>query len=328
MRNQQIRKKWEDFISSKKYSMYFISNEEEWISNLNKVKKYIDENNKKPSNNDENDNISKLSRWLSYQQQNYKKIDRIMKREHIRKIWNDFINSEKYKNYFISNKEEEWIDKFNDVKKYIDDNDEQIKKFYTWIQHQHHNYNIKSDVMKNEKIRNEWHEFVNSEKYKKIYFISNIKDWSCNLKEVKKYINENNKRPSEDSKDKDIKRLGKWLSQQHQNYKNQTQIMSIQHIRDEWENFVNSDEYKKYFMTNIEEWKNNLNLVKNYINVNNKKPSSNDNDKNIKKLGYWIGTQIQKYKNQTEIMKNEQIRAKWKKFIKSEIYSIYFNKIK
>ena len=176
MRNQQIRTILENFISSKKYGSYFISNEEEWMNNLNKVKKYIDENKKKPSERDENVSNSKLSKWISHQQQNYKKNDRIMSRENIRKIWDDFVNSEKYNKYFVNDEEEKWIENFNNVKKYIDNNNEQIKKFYTWIQHQHHNYNIKSGAMKNEQIRNEWCEFVNSEKYKKIHFISKIKD--------------------------------------------------------------------------------------------------------------------------------------------------------
>lgn len=297
------------------------------------IKKYIDENNKKPSNNDENDNISKLSRWLSYQIQNCRKNDRIMKKEHIRKIWNDFVNSEKYKNYFTYDEEEKWINNLNELKKYINDNqkkpserdiDEQIKKISIWMHHQQDIFKKKIGIMKNQQINDLWNEFVNSEKYKK-YFLSNEQEWLFNLDEVKKYIYENNKRPSEDSKDKDIKRLGKWLSHQQQNYKNQTQIMSNEQYRNEWENFVNSDEYKKYFMTNIEEWENNLNLVKKYIDTHNKKPSSNDNDKNIKKLGYWIGTQKGNYKKQNEIMKKEEIRAKWKNFIESEIYSIYFN---
>lgn len=44
----------------------------------------------------------------------------------------------------------------------------------------------------------------------------------------------------------------------------------------------------------------------------------------LDKLGYWIGTQKYKYKKQIEIMKNEEIRAKWKNFIESDIYSKYF----
>jgi hypothetical protein len=146
------------------------------------------------------------------------------------------------------------------------------------------------------------------------------------LNDVQKYIDSNNKRPSEEDKNQEIQKLGRWISYQIQNYKNQTKIMNIPQIKNGWENFINSDKYKKYFMTNIEEWIYNFNLVKNYIDVNNKKPSTNDKDKNIKKLGLWIKSQVQKYKKQNEIMKNEEIRAKWKNFIESENYCKYFNK--
>jgi len=332
MRNQQIRTSWENFISSKKYGSYFTSNEEEWMKNLNNVKKYIDENNKKPSGCDENDSNNKLSKWISHQQQNYKKQNRIMSREHIRKMWDDFVNSEKYKKYFVNNEEEKWIENLNSVKKYIDDNgkkpsivddNEQIKKLSMWIQRQNSKFNKQIEIMKNEKIRNMWNNLVNSKQYNK-YFLSNEETWINNLNEAKKYINENNKRPSEDSKDNDVNKLGKWISCQIKNYKNKVQIMNVEQYRNEWENFVNSNEYRKYFMSNIEVWENNLNLVKNYIDVNKKKPSTTDDDYNIKKLGYWIGTQKGNYNKRNEIMKNEEIRAKWKNFIESDIYSKYF----
>ena len=64
MRNQQIRTIWENFISSKKYCSYFTSNEEEWMSNFNKIKKYIDDNNKLPSRGDKNELIKKLNTWI------------------------------------------------------------------------------------------------------------------------------------------------------------------------------------------------------------------------------------------------------------------------
>jgi hypothetical protein len=67
------------------------------------------------------------------------------------------------------------------------------------------------------------------------------------LEEVKKYINENNKRPSSTDKNKKIKKMGNWLSRQQTNYKKQTQIMMNEEIKLEWENFVNNEKYAKYF---------------------------------------------------------------------------------
>ena len=44
------------------------------------------------------------------------------------------------------------------------------------------------------------------------------------LEKVKKYINNNNKRPSSENQDKEIKTLGTWLSNQQNNYKTKCQI--------------------------------------------------------------------------------------------------------
>jgi predicted nucleic acid-binding protein len=231
-----------------------MSNEEEWLNNLEEVKKYIDLNNKRPSQHDENLQIKKLGSWISTQQQNYKK---------------------------------------------------------------------KKEILSNKEIYNEWEKFISDEKYKK-YFMSNEEEWLNNLKEVKKYINLNNKRPSQQDKNKQIKKLGTWISNQQKNYKNKTHIMSNEEIKKEYENFINDDKYKKYFISNEEEWLNNLEEVKKYINLNNKRPSQHDKNEQLKKLGNWISEQQQNYKKQSRIMSNEEIRKEWENFINDEKYKKYF----
>ena len=62
--------------------------------------------------------------------------------------------------------------------------------------------------MENENIRMMWTEFINDNKYKK-YFLSNEQEWLNNLEIIKKYINDNDKKLSSESKDNDIKKLGK-----------------------------------------------------------------------------------------------------------------------
>lgn len=77
------------------------------------------------------------------------------------------------------------------------------------------------------------------------------------LEEVKRYIDENSNRPSKVSKNIKTKFLGSWIGSQIQNYKNELQIMSINKIRNVWENFTN--EYKDYFLTLLDEiWFNKL----------------------------------------------------------------------
>jgi len=67
---------------------------------------------------------------------------------------------------------------------------------------------------------------------------------------------------------------------------------------------------------------NNLKEVEDYIIQYKKTPSQHDKDKNIKKIGVWIGTQNQNYKNNENIMKDENIRNIWYDFL--DKYKEYF----
>ena len=150
--------------------------------------------------------------------------------------------------------------------------------------------------------------------------------WNKKLEQVKKYIDENNKRPSKTDKNKDIKTLGKWLSTQTTNYSKQQYIMADANIRKKWEEFINDDKYKQYFLSNDQEWLNNLEQVKKYIDENGKRPSKTDKNKDIKFLGKWLSTQTTNYSKQQRIMVNENIIKKWEQFINDNKYKQYFNR--
>jgi ATP:corrinoid adenosyltransferase len=243
--NSKIRIIYKHFLE--KYKKYFLDNESEWIIKLNKVKEYIDKNNKKPYTKDKNNEYYTLSNWLSIQSNNYNNKNDIMKNENIYNKWTEFINDEKYKIYFLDN-ESAWINKLNKVKEYINENNKRpcgksknsdIQKLGTWIQTQITNYKNKNQIMSNEEIYNKWTEFINDEKYK-IYFLDNETIWNDNLKLIKKYINKNNKLPSRNE--------SRWIEIQNKNYRNKTQIMTNDTIRNQWENFITK--YKKYFPNN------------------------------------------------------------------------------
>ena len=72
MKNEKIYDKWTEFINDDKYKEHFMSNEDEWYNNLEQVKKYINENNKKPSRYDKNSVIKKMGIWTINQQKKYK----------------------------------------------------------------------------------------------------------------------------------------------------------------------------------------------------------------------------------------------------------------
>jgi hypothetical protein len=104
--------------------------------------------------------------------------------------------------------------------------------------------------MLNEDISKKWKEFIEDEKYK-IYFLSNEEEWGNKLKEVKLYIDENNKRPSESNKDNKIKQLGQWISDQQKKYAKNKHNMLNEDIRKQWKEFIEDKKYSKYFNTTI-----------------------------------------------------------------------------
>ena len=105
--------------------------------------------------------------------------------------------------------------------------------------------------------------------------------------------------------------MRKWLSTQKDTYKNNECSMKNEDIKKQWEKFI--EKYSKYFKSDIEKWKENLNKLEEYIIVNDKLPSTID--KNVKQLGRWIAYQKTHYKNNTNIMKDEDIRKQWEEFI-------------
>ena len=327
MNDEIIRKDWFDFIT--KYKEYFLSNNEIWFNNIKEVEKYIIKNNKLPSKN-----YKKIGYWISDQKKNYKNNKRIMKDDDIRKAWIDFTT--KYKHYFLSNNEE-WFNNLKLVEGYIIKNnmrpsteskDIKIKKLGRWIGSQQKNYKKNTEIMKDETIRKIWEDFTI--KYKQ-YFLSNNEIWFNNLKQVEEYIIKNNKRPS-CSKNKNIKQLGQWINKQQINYSNNQQIMEDETIKKIWFDFT--IKYKQYFLSNNEEWFNNLKHVEDYINKNGNRPSEVSKDIDIKQLGSWIGTQQRNYSKNEYIMKDESIKKAWVDFnTKYKQYflsnnEVWFNKLK
>jgi ribosomal RNA-processing protein 8 len=132
------------------------------------------------------------------------------------------------------------------------------------------------------------------------------------LEQVKQYINQNKKTPSNSDKNPEIKSLGYWISDQKKNYEKNEQIMRESEIRKLWEEFT--QEYAEYFLSNTEIWMQKLEQVKQYINQNEKTPSAGDKNPEIKSLGQWISMQKQNYEKNEFIMKEPEIRKLWQEF--------------
>ena len=137
MKNNEIRIKWEEFIQGHEY--LFISNEEIWQNNLEKLETYIQENNKLPSMRDTDPEIKKLGEWLTNQRKNYNKKSNVMKNNEIKIKWEEFIQD--HEDLFLSN-EEIWQNNLEKLETYIQENnklpagsntDPEIKKLGGWL---------------------------------------------------------------------------------------------------------------------------------------------------------------------------------------------------
>ena len=301
-----------------------------WNDKLKWVKNYIDENDKRPSKHNENIEIKKNADWLGHQLLKFKNNTEIMKNEIIRKEFSEFINGSKYKKYFISN-EQEWLDNLEWVKNYMDknnkrpskkdDKNEEIKIHGGWLANQLIKFKAETEIMKNEKIRKIFEEFINDPKYKK-HFSSNNDQWLSNLEWINKYIIDNKKRPSSSDKDETTRFYGLWINTQMRNYQHKTQIMSDENIRKQWESFVEVN--KDLFLTDQEQWIKNHNWVKNYIDSNNKRPTKQNTDETIRYYGKWLGHQVTAYNNSEHLMKIPEINTIFKDFINDSKYKNYF----
>jgi DNA-binding transcriptional MerR regulator len=147
-----------------------------------------------------------------------------------------------------------------EVKKYIDENNKRPvvdkkknsvnlhrSQLGEWINTQVTNYKNKLNIMKEyDEIYEQWKLFINDPKYSK-YFLTDEELWIFKLQEVKKYIDENNKRPSCSDLNKEIKASGIWITRQTGNYNKKRQIMSKEEFRLKLMEFVNDPKYSKYF---------------------------------------------------------------------------------
>jgi superfamily II DNA or RNA helicase len=79
--------------------------------------------------------------------------------------------------------------------------------------------------------------------------------WKDYLSKVKKYMDDNKKRPSSLDKNKDIKTQGSWICRQLKNYSKKENIMRNTEIYDMWTKFINDSKYKEYFQSNEDIWK-------------------------------------------------------------------------
>jgi superfamily II DNA or RNA helicase len=138
--------------------------------------------------------------------------------------------------------------------------------------------------------------------------------WPQRFEELKAFIDENKKRPSDSSKISNEKQLGGWLCNQLTNYKNKQKSMKDEAKFNLWTQFL--VKYKDHFISNDKKWLQTLEELKDFICKYNKRPSAVAKICDEKKLGQWLTDQLKIYKNKQKSMKDEARYNLWVEFLK------------
>ena len=140
-----------------------------------------------------------------------------------------------------------------------------------------------------------------------------VDKWYEMFDELKQFIEDNKKRPSSTSKNKNEKKLGEWISNQQTKYKNKTGGMKNEDRYNLWTEFI--EEYKEYFKSDDDVWYETVEELKQFIRDNNKGPKHTLKNKDENKLANWISRQTSSYDKKTGGMKNEDRYNLWTDFI-------------
>ena len=225
---------------------------DKWEERLDNLKQFMKENERRPSKTSKNDYEKRLGQWLSHQLENYESKKHGMKDVARYDAWTTFMNE--FKEY-IPTDDEIWNSNFYKLKQFIKKNNkrpnshsknEDEERLGGWLSHQLKNYKNKKHGMKDVTRYDMWTTFMNEFKQ---YFPTDDEIWNSTLDNLKKFMKENNKRPSKSSKNKYEKQLGEWLSKQLSYYKNKKHGMKDATRYNAWTKFL--EEFKQYF-DNIE----------------------------------------------------------------------------
>ena len=191
----------------------------------------------------------KIGSWVSAQKEKYnengpQQSKKIMKTSEIWTIWNETLNNPEYM-YALLDYDGQWKINYEKMCTFIKasdedpkkrkrpsevSNNEDEKKSGNWVSHQKKNYNENGHKhsiysMKTPEIWTIWNETLNNPEY--MYALSDfdyIKQWKIKYKQMCTFIKASDvditkrKRPSQESEDKDIKKLGQWIQTQKSNY--------------------------------------------------------------------------------------------------------------
>ncbi len=286
-----------------------------WFDRFEELKKFIDENKRKPIPNVELEKT--IFNWMKHQIRNYKHKKNSMKNEVKYNKWKEFI--ELYNEYMMTF-DDIWEHNFDKLKEFININKKIPKKIL-----EKENEKLLNDWLHNQKIQynkgamnkqrtDKWSEFL-------VDYREYFEDiWEQKFIELKDFINANKNKPSDKSKNLYEKNLGRWLATQQTNYKKKVFSMKDEEKYNKWTKFLN--EHKEYFVNRDAKWEEDFINLKDFINTNKNKPSNKSKNVYEKYLGQWLVSQQTNYKKKDRSMKDEEKYNKWTKFLNE--YKEYF----
>ncbi len=231
-------------------------------------------------------------------------------------LWIDFLTE--FGHYFESC-EDIWLKNLDSVKKFITVNqkvpnscvkDKSEAKLSRWIQTQRDNFKNNSRRLSSEHYRKIWLDFLDEfDEFMK----SKETIWLEKLKNLKNFLQENDRLPSEEAKETNEKKLGRWVSDQRSYYKNYLENGKKFDYAEHWKTFIQEN---SIFFKSLEQlWDEKLDKLKNFIDNNGRIPLTNSLDENERKLAGWLSSQKILYKKIEDGMKCEERYNKWNKFI-------------
>jgi ribosomal RNA-processing protein 8 len=170
--------------------------------------------------------------------------------------------------------------------------------------------------MKDKTKYNLWTEFLEKNK---IYF--KIKTWYEILDEVKQFMDLNERRPSQSSKETREKYLGSWITKQLGEYNKKENGINDKKKYNTWTQFT--EDYGKYFKDFDEIWYKKFEEVKKFIDTNHKTPIKESTNTTEKSLGRWFSRQKKNYKKKMDSMNDLLKYNLWTEFLKN--YELYLD---
>jgi superfamily II DNA or RNA helicase len=307
-KNKKRCEQWEEFI--KKYKEYFKSFDEKWNENFEKLKQFLNKYKIRPT--EQTDKI--LWNWLINQTLNYKTNKDGFTNKKRCEQWEEFM--EEYKEYLYTS-DELWYNNLQLLKQFLDKYKKRPTRItnnslHNWVSDQLKIYNAKKGWTNDNPMRCIlWEEFI--EEYGE-YFKPLDKKWDDMFEELKQFLIKNERRPSQIEEPE--KKLGCLFNQQHIAYTNKKRSFTNKKRCEQWEKFIN--DYGKYLKIVNNEWFNNLQLLKQFLDKYKKKP-----EQRKEKIGKWLQHQTGNYKTKSDGFKDNPERCKqWEDFL--EEYKEYF----